>query len=60
MTIIKHVLNNFNWNNEMTLTYDKPNQQGMAAFNERKPNTTQQHESVEGSPGRPKQKQDRA
>jgi hypothetical protein len=40
--------------------YDKQDQQGKAAFNERNPHMTQQQEPVTRSPGGPKQKQDRA
>jgi hypothetical protein len=33
------------------MKYDKYDQQGKAAFNERSPNTTQQQEQVSRSPG---------
>jgi hypothetical protein len=36
--------------------YDKQDQQGKAAFNERKPHTTQQQEPVTNSPGGPQAK----
>jgi hypothetical protein len=42
------------------IKYDKKDQQGKAAFNERNPQTTKQHLPVARSPGGPKQKQDRA
>jgi hypothetical protein len=40
--------------------YDKQDQQGKAAFNERNPHMTQQQEPVARSQGDPEQKQDRA
>jgi hypothetical protein len=44
----------------LTLKYDKQDQQGKAAFNERNPHMTQQQEPVQGAQANPKQKQDRA
>jgi hypothetical protein len=41
---------------EVTREYDKQNQQGKAAFNERNPYMTQQQEPVKRSPGGPKTK----
>jgi hypothetical protein len=40
--------------------YDKQDQQGKAAFNERNPHMTQQQEPWQGAQADPKQKQDRA
>jgi hypothetical protein len=42
------------------MKYDKQDQQGKAAFNERNPNSNQQQEPVARSPGVPKTKKDRA
>jgi hypothetical protein len=43
-----------------SVKYDKQDQQGKAAFNERNPHTTQQQEPWQGAQADPKQKQDRA
>jgi hypothetical protein len=43
----------FEKNTVTLIKYDKPDQQGKAAFNERKPHTTQQQVSVARSPGDP-------
>jgi hypothetical protein len=51
-----HLTELHNYVLHMVLKYDKQDQQGKAAFNERNPHMTQQQEPVARSPGGPQTK----
>jgi hypothetical protein len=51
MTVDHYLILNFNH-----MKYDKQDQQGKAAFNERNPHMTQQQEPTASSPGGPRTK----